>query len=196
MIMINDMGKLLNVSAPETRSTSAMVHLESKPLYPGMTPMTNRLVKFTNFNYSIRFAPNTEDRERSEEEPDYILIADILPNGKLRFKNTTQLCEIMRDKKNKYSTALCWLAKWTSLLDIELHDVCYWSTDVPIPICFNVVKYAKHIISQIPGTPDRYPVFLTYEKAQKRIKRFKEYSKTEEYIQKKQNRGVMIYDFT
>ena len=62
-------------------------------------------------------------------------------------------------------------------------------------LSFDTAKYSNYIKAQLPDDQKKYPVFMTYEKAKQRICEYKKYSTTEEYIQKKQNRGVMIYDF-
>ena len=194
--MINDMGKLLNVRAPDVRGTGAVINLESKPLTAGMSPITNKLVKITDFKYTLRFAPETEDGTGESDGYDFLVVADVLPNGKLRYKNTSSLKSIIEEESNQYNKPLCWLAKWTNILDEELHDVCYWNPRTSFMLSFDTAKYSNYIKAQLPDDQKKYPVFMTYEKAQKRIRDYQKYSKTDEYIQKKQNRGVMIYDFT
>ena len=101
MHMINDMGKLLNVHAPDVRGAGAVINLESKPLTAGMSPITNKLVKITDFKYTLRFAPETEDGTGESDGYDFLVVADVLPNGKLRYKNTSSLKSIIEEENNK-----------------------------------------------------------------------------------------------
>lgn len=153
--MIDSLGKeLLGECKARTRGSRAMVRMDSRPLEIGDFPTTNELVRDTDFFYILRFRPTNAC---GLQDKPFLLKADVLKGGKIRFKNGIQLYTI-----RQHNPALAWIMKWTNLSKELLHIAMNnYMTDIILR--FDTIAYTKHILSQLPeGTPDYYGVFMEY----------------------------------
>lgn len=135
----------------------AMVNINNIPLKEGDCPTsTYDDIQYTNFEYYVKFKPRAEQRFEGQN---FIIVADILPSKKLRFKNWEYLLSLT--KKNKH---LKWLIENTDICKEKI-DLAFENLDLSIRINFDQVKHSNMLKQQIFEQTGEWPKYSMYREA-------------------------------
>lgn len=165
--MIDDFAKgLLASQKSMVGGSRACVRIDEKPLSPDDNPLTNNLVKYTNFFYTIRFQPS---RANGLKDLPFLLKADILKAGRIRtkdYKGLYRLAENVPEVK--------WIINNCDITP-DVFETANVNSYVDIPLRFKAGEYAKKIKSQLPNFPDYYPVLKEYNMAVAEMRRVEDF---------------------
>lgn len=175
MRMINDVarGVMAESMAKRTLFTQARVDLNDLPITSEEMYPQNPNIRLTSFRYYIKYAPKPIGPKGMINQ--YILVADILPVGKLRFANWKDL-----NKKREEYLAVDWIFRNT-LIQEEILKIAKENIDFPVPIAFDVVAYQNKIKSLIKKEYDgieQFSVFRTPHENETEWARYKFYLET------------------
>ena len=116
----------------------ALVNIKELPLNAGELPIMNPDLRYTKFEYKLRYKPS---HNWSLKEKPYMITGDIFSetNNHIRFKDYEEFL-----KKAETVPELKWLMNY-SKIDREMFEQARNSLCLPLPVMFDVSKYVKHI---------------------------------------------------
>lgn len=145
------------------------VNLDGLPLGDYETPLTNRNLRFTNFNDYIKYQPSVK---RSQQNQPFILMTDLAPNRCIRFGSWEELIN-----NKAIAKEIAWLLQFSEIKP-ELLEIAKQNLQIPIYICIDICaydKYLKDIVESETGVRPDYSMLKPRAFTEADIQRYEDW---------------------
>jgi hypothetical protein len=176
--MLGDMGKKV-VTEHKGRSPffpRICINLNALPLGEYETPFTNRDLRFTQLRDYFKYVPATT--HKAKDKP-FMLITDLIPNGKIRFGTWEELIS-----NKQFEKEIAWLLKFSDMRP-ELLEIAEQNMQVAIYIYTDVYKYDKYLkdmVEKETGVRPNYSMLKAKALNEADVLRFEEWMKNKNKI--------------
>ena len=136
--MLGDMAKK-GVTEHKGRSPffpHALININAIPLKETESPLTNRDLRFSDCHDYIKYLPSWLKKNNGKG---FMLVTDLIPNGKIRFGSWEELMSNERFKKE-----IAWLLKFSKLSEYHL-ELAEQNPSVPIYLSTDMCMYDKYL---------------------------------------------------
>lgn len=155
--MLGDAARraLLEKYARTPLQVRALININEEPLKPYDIPLTNPDLRYTNFDYTLRYC--MQPAQGKDKLQKYYIYSDLLDGEKFKFDKWEEVEE--EAKKNK---SLAFLMKYSNF-NKETFEIVKKNIFYCFKIYFDYAKYCNKLLDQIESTtgvrPD-YSMFI------------------------------------
>ena len=136
--MIKDLARdaMAESTAKSPIFVRTSISFDYKSIKPGENPLNNPDLKFTNFEYHIKYIPKKHYTERKP----FILLADVFPRGRIRFVDYQDLLE-----QRKNNPALNWMFGFVDF-NPEIIELAREHVDLRIKLKVDMLELRNKIV--------------------------------------------------
>lgn len=131
----------------------ATVRIDGKPLEKNQSPATSLVYKYTKGQYYIKYKPAIT---KSLRATDFVIVADILPSGKMRVSGHGMFKSMAKKVKE-----IEWIMKYTTY-SRELFDIARTNIQLDVPFCIDMAKYSVMLKKQVEKETGEYPRYSMF----------------------------------